>query len=214
MKINLSQAGKRFNREWIFRKATLEFSPPNAYAITGPNGSGKSTLLQALGGMLLLSEGSISFMNEDKFIGTENAFQHISFCAPYLEVIEEMTFAELLEFHCHFKPFIPGFGIPEIIETVDLKNAAGKQVRYYSSGMKQRVKLAQAVFSRTPVVLLDEPCSNLDANGIELYHSLIKNYCANRLVIVSSNDEVEYSFCNIKIAVTDFKSTSLAEAFL
>ena len=83
--------------------------------------------------------------------------------------------------------------------------AADKQIRYYSSGMKQRVKLAQAIFSDSAVVLLDEPCSNLDAKGIELYHSLINTYCRERLVMVCSNDKVEYSFCNEVISINDFK---------
>jgi ABC-type multidrug transport system ATPase subunit len=71
--------------------------------------------------------------------------------------------------------------------------------------MKQRVKLAQAIFSDASIILLDEPCSNLDAKGIDLYHSLIKTYCSERLVIVCSNDEVEYSFTNERISVLDYK---------
>lgn len=208
MKISLANAGKRFNREWIFRAATLDFTSGNAYAITGPNGSGKSTLLQAVGGMLQLSEGSIQYTTGNGQLANEDAYKRISFCAPYLEVIEEMTLTEFLKFHRQFKPFLPSVTIPSIIDEVGLKAAAHKQIRYYSSGMKQRVKLAQAVFSHTAVVLLDEPCSNLDAKGIELYHSLIRAYCKERLVVVCSNDEVEYSFCNEVISVLSFKSPS------
>lgn len=205
MKINLSQGGKRFNREWIFRNATLDFLPHLSYAITGPNGSGKSTLLQIIAGMLQLSEGTITFTNDTE-IPAEKAYEQISFCAPYLEVIEEMTLLEFLAFHFRFKACLNSMDIPTIIRLVDLAPAAGKQIRYYSSGMKQRVKLAQAIFSDTSVVLLDEPCSNLDQKGIELYHTLMQEYCANRLVIVSSNDEVEYRFCTKRISITDFKS--------
>ena len=71
--------------------------------------------------------------------------------------------------------------------------------------MKQRVKLAQAVFSDTSIVLLDEPCTNLDATGIDLYNKLIDEYCKDRLLIVSSNDEVEYSFCKERINMSDYK---------
>jgi len=204
MKISLSNAGKRFNREWIFRKVNLEFTSPGAYAITGPNGSGKSTLLQSIGGMLQLSEGSLAFSNSAT-IAPEKAYETISFCAPYLDVIEEMTLLEFLAFHKSFKPLLRGFDIDEAVNAVHLRNAAHKQIRYYSSGMKQRVKLAQAIFSDTPVVLLDEPCSNLDIAGIELYHSLIHHYCKDRLVIVCSNDEIEYRFCQERISILDFK---------
>jgi ABC-type multidrug transport system ATPase subunit len=71
--------------------------------------------------------------------------------------------------------------------------------------MKQRVKMAQCIFSDTAIVLLDEPCTNLDTEGIALYHRLINEYCKDRLVVVSSNDEVEYQFCEKKININDYK---------
>jgi ABC-type multidrug transport system ATPase subunit len=205
MKIKLSNAGKRFNREWIFRNANLEFTSDSAYAITGHNGSGKSTLLQCLGGMLQLSEGSIEHFTDNTPLPPEETYISTSFCAPYLDVIEEMTLVEFLQFHNQFKAFIEGASINTVIELIGLKGAGHKQIRYYSSGMKQRVKLAQAIFFDTPIILLDEPCSNLDSKGIELYQSLIENYCTNRLVVVCSNDPVEYGFCNHVIAITDYK---------
>ena len=205
MKINLSQAGKRFNREWIFRNATLQFQPNISYAITGPNGSGKSTLLQCIAGMMQLSQGTIQYTIDNKQLANELAYKHISFCAPYLELIEEMTLIEFLNFHFGFNEFLPGIDVTKIIATLQLQEAANKQIRHYSSGMKQRVKLAQAIFSDTDFLLLDEPCSNLDVQGIDLYHSLIQKYCQNRLVIVSSNDEIEYRFCTEVIAINSFK---------
>ena len=205
MKIKFSNAGKRFNREWIFRNADLEFNSSTSYAITGPNGSGKSTMLQCIGGMLQLSEGAIQFAISNEQLANEVVYQQISFCAPYLDVIEEMTLIEFLQFHNQFKSFINNFSIQNIIEEVGLKNASNKQIRYYSSGMKQRVKLAQAIFSNVAIVLLDEPCSNLDTQGITLYHSLIEKYCKERLVIVCSNDEVEYSFTKERVSVLDYK---------
>lgn len=205
MKIKLSNAGKRFNREWIFRKADLEFNSSNSYAITGPNGSGKSTMLQCLGGMLQLSEGTIEYFVDEKQLPSEEAYKQVSFCAPYLDVIEEMTLVEFLQFHNQFKSFINNFSIPQIVEEIGLKEAINKQIRFYSSGMKQRVKLAQAIFADVSIVLLDEPCSNLDAKGIALYHSLIEKYCKGRVVIVCSNDEVEYSFTSERFSVLDYK---------
>jgi len=205
MKIKLSNAGKRFNREWIFRNADLQFNSSTSYAITGPNGSGKSTMLQCLGGMLQLSEGKIGYEFNEQELSNEEIYKQISFCAPYLDVIEEMTLIEFLQFHNRFKSFINHFSIQQIIDEIGLQNAMNKQIRYYSSGMKQRVKLAQAIFSDAFIVLLDEPCSNLDTKGIELYHSLIEKYCQQRLVIVCSNDEVEYSFTRQRFSILDFK---------
>jgi len=208
MKIDLINAGKRFNREWIFKSASLQFNSSNAYAVTGPNGSGKSTLLQAIGGMLQLSEGKIELIVGGKKLAVEEEYKHISFCAPYMDVIEEMTLTEFLNFHNQFKPFLPSFTTKKIISEIGLDAAANKQIRYYSSGMKQRVKLAQAIFSNAAIVLLDEPCSNLDAKGIELYHALITQYCKDRLVIVCSNDPVEYKFCQTILSMAEFKTSN------
>jgi ABC-type multidrug transport system ATPase subunit len=205
MKISLTDAGKRFNRDWIFRHFTYTFETAQAYAITGPNGSGKSTLLQAIGASLMLSEGNAQYSINNVQCSIENIYNHVSICAPYLEVIEEMTLTEFLDFHHGFKPFLPGITTSSIIADLGLEKAALKQIRYFSSGMKQRVKLAQCIYSDAAIVLLDEPCTNLDTTGIELYHRLVNDYCKNRLVVVSSNDEVEYRFCNKKISLNDYK---------
>lgn len=205
MKVSLTDAGKRFNRDWIFRHFTYTFEKGNSYAITGPNGSGKSTLLQVLSGSMQLSEGGGQWTMGTGQLTNEEVYRQVSICAPYLEVVEEMTLKEFLEFHHHFKPFLSSVSIDDIISTIGLKEAIHKQIRYYSSGMKQRVKLAQAIFSDTPFLLMDEPCTNLDTTGIELYHQLINQYCNNRLVIVSSNDEIEYRFCNERINITEHK---------
>jgi ABC-type multidrug transport system ATPase subunit len=212
MKISLTDAGKRFNRDWIFRHFTYSFESGQSYAIIGPNGSGKSTLLQALSGNMLLSEGQIKFeggsaKDEGPNFSYDNdeVYQRISICAPYLELVEEMTLVEFFNFHTGFKPFFENISIQEIITRLGLETAINKQIRYFSSGMKQRVKLAQAIFSGVDTILLDEPCTNLDTAGIELYLSLIQDYCLHRLVIVSSNDETEFSFCSHHINMTDIK---------
>jgi ABC-type multidrug transport system ATPase subunit len=208
MKITLIDAGKRFNRDWIFRHLSYEFLPQQHYAITGPNGSGKSTLLQVIAGAIGISEGGIRYGQPsmpDAGIPPDQAYRHLSFSAPYLDLIEEMTAAEFLLFHHSFKPFLPSLGIPEALAAVGLSTAAQKQIRFYSSGMKQRLKIAQALFSDTSVILLDEPCTNLDAEGITLYQRLIRQYGEDRLVIVSSNDPQEYDFCEKRIDILKYK---------
>lgn len=205
MQISLSETGKRFNREWVFRKLSYQFDAGKSYAITGPNGSGKSTLLQVIAGAVAASEGKITCVVNEKDVETDDIFRHISIAAPYQEVIEEMTLTEFLRFHQQFKPLLDGITVADVIGLVHLEHAAGKQIRYYSSGMRQRVKLAQAFFSSTPCILLDEPCTNLDEDGITLYHQLITRYTANRLVIVSSNDRQEYGFCQEVLDIAKWK---------
>ena len=205
MRILLTNAGKRYNREWIFRHVHYEFLPGDSYAITGPNGSGKSTLLQVLSGAIAANEGSVSFIRETAQLPPEHQFREVSICAPYLEVIEEMSALEFLQFHARFKPFIGHLEPREIIRLVQLDHAADKQIRYFSSGMKQRIKLAQAILTKAPVVLLDEPCTNLDTEGIALYLQLIHEYSLDRCIIVSSNDETEYRFCRHRLDMNSIK---------
>ena len=205
MKINLTNLGKRFNTDWIFRNLNFQFDAGKHYAITGPNGSGKSTLLQIISGSAIFNEGHINYFENEKAFSPEKIFQKISFAAPYLDMIEEMTLTEFFSFHDKMKGWIPTVDTKEIIFLSSLENAAHKQIRYFSSGMKQRVKLAQAIFSNTPIVLLDEPLTNLDEEGVWLYHNLIEKHCKNRLLIISSNDKKEYSFCDEIIDVRNYK---------
>lgn len=204
MRILLTDAGKRFNREWIFRHINQVFETGETYAITGPNGSGKSTLLQLIAGATALSEGKLT-VSDSRELEDEDHFKQVSLAAPYLELIEEMTGLEFLGFHRHFKPFLNGFQAADILKTVQLDHAANKQIRYYSSGMKQRLKLAQCILSESAFVLLDEPCTNLDETGIALYHDLISKYTGSRCVVVSSNDKVEYEFCRQVVEISKYK---------
>ena len=201
--VRLNNVGKRFNREWILRHFSYEFVAGKTYAITGSNGSGKSTLLQVISGSLTHNEGTIGLTNGQLSTAIEQLYTHIAIAAPYLELVEEMTAKEMLEFHSQFKLLV--LPIAEILELVGLEKAIDKQIRYYSSGMKQRLKLVQAFFSNTPVLLLDEPTTNLDLDGIALYHQLINNYTTNKLVIVSSNDKQEYDFCEEVIRIGEYK---------
>ena len=203
MQIKLTNTGKRFNREWIFRHFDHEFFSGKKYAITGSNGSGKSTLLQVISGSISHNEGKIEMILKGSPLLEENCFQYLSIAAPYLELIEEMTATEFLHFHSSFKPLT--HSLESILAVINLENAAQKQIRYFSSGMKQRLKLAQAFFCSAPVLLLDEPTTNLDAEGIALYQQLITEHTDQKLVIISSNDPQEYSFCDEVISIGDYK---------
>ena len=201
MQISLQDCGKRFNKEWIFKNLSYTFEAGHHYALMGNNGSGKSTLLQIISGYATLSKGTINWSPSNE----SAIYQHISIAAPYLELIEEFTTLEQLQFHVKFKPLQHQLSFEKMIELVGLQNATHKQIRYFSSGMKQRLKLALAIFSEAPILLLDEPCSNLDQEGIDLYHHLIQHYAQQKLIIVGSNDAQEYSFCTHHLNLLDFK---------
>jgi ABC-type multidrug transport system ATPase subunit len=205
MKISLQNIGRRFNRDWIFRGVDYTFTAGESYAILGSNGSGKSTLLAVLNGSLSPSAGTIKYFFEDKEVEVEQIFQHLSLAAPYLELIEEFSLEEMIDFHFKFKSYKPGIDKAAIIELLSLPGSSNKLIRYFSSGMKQRLKLVLAFCADTPILLLDEPTSNLDAQGVEWYLNLVQQFAKDRLAIICSNQEHEYSFCQHRLNITDYK---------
>lgn len=205
MIITLQNIGRRFNRDWIFKGVDYTFTSGESYAILGPNGSGKSTLLQVLNGSLSPSSGKIEFVNDGKPVEIETVFTHLSLAAPYLELIEEFTMSEMIDFHFKFKSFKPGMDKAQLIDLLNLPKSANKLIKYFSSGMKQRLKLALAFCADTPLLMLDEPTSNLDTQGVNWYLSLVQQFAAGRLTIVCSNQEHEYGFCNHRLSIVDYK---------
>jgi ABC-type multidrug transport system ATPase subunit len=205
MKITLQNIGRRFNRDWIFRGIDYTFTSGESYAILGANGSGKSTLLAVLNGSLSPSIGTINYFFEDKEVEVEQVFQHLSLAAPYLELIEEFSLEEMIDFHFKFKNYKSGIDKAAIIELLNLPGSANKLIRYFSSGMKQRLKLALAFCADTPILMLDEPTSNLDTQGVEWYLNLVQQFAKDRLTIVCSNQEHEYSFCQRRLSISDYK---------
>ena len=204
MQIVLENLGRRFNKEWIFKGISHTFSQGQQYAILGPNGSGKSTLLSVLLGSLTPSEGKISYSN-GKEILPENIFNYISLAAPYLDLIEEFTLQETIDFHFKFKNYQPGFDAATVLDLLALSKAEDKPLKYFSSGMKQRTKLALAFCTDTPILVLDEPTSNLDTQGTDWYLSLIEKFAKERLVLVGSNQLYEYDFCKHRLSILDYK---------
>jgi len=203
--ITLQNIGRRFNRDWIFRGVDYSFNSGAVYAILGPNGSGKSTLLQVLNGSLTPSAGTIDYLIENKPVEIDKVYQHLSLAAPYLELIEEFSLAEMIDFHFKFNVYKPGLGKDEVIELLSLPGNTNKLIKYFSSGMKQRLKLALAFCADTAMLMLDEPTSNLDTQGIDWYLGLVQQFAKNRLTIICSNQEHEYSFCDAMLNITDYK---------
>ncbi len=205
MEISLNQISKRFGYEWIFKNVNLELSSNNIYGLKGPNGSGKSTLMQVFSGHLSPSEGSIEYISNNKSIARENIYKHISFSGPYIDIINQFTLAEVLNFHFKFKQSLLE-SQNAMIQMMQLEKSKNKQLAFYSSGMRQRVKLALSLFSDTPILLLDEPSTNLDQKGIIWYQEMLEKYSKNRLVLVASNEARDYKQAKSVFNIEDYKN--------
>ena len=150
MQIDATGLGKRFQRDWIFRGLTRRFSPGSATAVLGPNGAGKSTLLNTISGQLLPTEGQLSYTLGGRALAVEDVPQHLTYAAPYLELLEELTLLEMVHFHLQFKPLQPGMTADRLIELAYLEKSRRQLIREFSSGMKQRLKLAPGPVRRCP----------------------------------------------------------------
>jgi len=206
LSIQLKQVGKKYNKEWIFKDLNYDIHANQKLLISGGNGSGKSTLLQVLSGFITPNVGSIIYHLGDESIVIDKVKNYISFASPYLQLIEDFTPLELIEHIQTYKPFVNNINTDEVIDRLELTPAKNKFIKQFSSGMKQRLKLGVAILSDTPLLLLDEPISNLDKNAISWYQQLISDYSENRTIIVCSNAlGDEHFFCDSELLVTDFK---------
>lgn len=196
---------KRFNREWIFRELTETFYPGQVYAITGPNGSGKSTLLSVLWGQTPPSQGKVHYHGEKRIVPDEEIFHHVSIAAPYMDLIEELTLMEHLQFHFSMKPMREGLTPESVLDRMYLTKAHDKHIANFSSGMKQRVKLALAFFTQADILFLDEPGTNLDRQAFDWYLQQLSEVPPGCTIFIASNQEAEYPLNAQKIDITRYK---------
>lgn len=206
LECRLHKLGKKYNREWIYRNLDYTIPAGGRLLIQGGNGSGKSTLLQTIAGFVTATEGSVEYQANNQRIEPERMRHYVSFASPYLQLIEEFTAQELIDHLRSSKPFIDNLSSSQIVSIAQLNKANHKFIRQYSSGMKQRLKLAIAIMTDTPLLLLDEPLSNLDKNGATWYAEMINAYAKQRTIVVCSNAiPDEHFFCNNAINVMDYK---------
>lgn len=205
MRIVAKNLSKRFNREWIFKDLNHQFDTPGVYAITGPNGSGKSTLLQVLWGQMVPSAGSIHYYLNEQEITQSDFYKHVSIATPYMDLIDEFTLSEMVNFHFRFKETRDNKSLEEVIMLMDLNHARDKAIRNFSSGMRQRLKLGLAFYSKCRAVFLDEPTTNLDKKAIAWYTEHIKQIPKETLIFIASNQENEYPVDAQKIDILTYK---------
>jgi ABC-type multidrug transport system ATPase subunit len=207
MNIILSHIAKHFGREVVFRGVDLTLAPGSRTAILGANGSGKSTLLQIIGGAIIPTHGTIAHHIGDKLVPQEEVYRHVAIASPYLGLYEDLSLRQAIHFHARFKPLRAGLDVAEVARIAYLDSALEKPILHFSSGMKQRLKLALAILSDTPLLLLDEPASNLDADAVAWYRALLAQHVAGRTVLVASNRQAaEHELCTASIEVEQYKS--------
>ncbi len=197
---------KTFNRKLIFSNVNFKLSQSGSIIIAGRNGSGKSTLLKILIGVISQTKGSINIKIDGKKITKQDLFKYIGFVSPYLQMYDEFTAWENLEFYKKIRCVEASDDfLNSLIERVNLPHAKHQMVRTFSSGMKQRLKYAFALLHRPPILILDEPTANLDSEGKGAVQQIVQEQKEHGIAIVASNEPDEMAWCDGVLNLDEFK---------
>jgi len=212
MKISLvcNELTKYFSHRLIFGNVSISLNEQNSIGIVGKNGSGKSTLIKVIAGIISQSKGEIKLSVDEKVVPKDLHFKHIGLLSPYLSLYDELTGYENLDFFIKIKSPDKSSSEKEekinfLLEKVGLFKRKKDLYKNYSSGMKQRLKLAFALLNDPALLLLDEPCANLDKEGIDVVYSFAEEQRKRGILIVATNEESDLKLCDTLISIEDYK---------
>ncbi len=204
MQVVLKSLAKKYNKQVIFTNLDYTFEANETYALVGHNGSGKSTLIQIIYNYNTISKGEINYYLNNELV-EENAQRFMAFAAPYVDLPEELTLQEIIDFHFSIKQKRTNLDIEQLLTDANLSEHTDKMIKHFSSGMKQRAKLILAFATQADLLLLDEPCSNFDNAGIAWYQQCINLLLSKCTIIVASNQLYEYEFCQHTLDILKYK---------
>jgi heme exporter protein A len=203
LSVILTGISKKFNRRAIFSGVEFSVDRGEVFGIVGRNGSGKSTLLRIIGGLLTPSAGSVSYRVNGTEVDRDELFSHVGYAAPYLTLFEEFSAEENIRIFADMRGLSRGdYDAQQLLRSVGLPDDRKDPIRAFSSGMKQRMKLIFATMHRPPLLLLDEPISNLDSDGVDTVYALVDDFRRSGSVIIATNDASDIARCDRTYSVT------------
>lgn len=209
--LHITDVKKVFNRRVIFEGIRDCLRKTEALAVTGRNGSGKSTLAKIIAGVLSPSAGSVVYEYRGVRLKQENLFRHVGFVAPYLQLYDEFSGYENLVVFARLRALKPTSEMYDrLLELVNLLSCKNDLVRTYSSGMKQRLKYAFALLHRPPLLVLDEPMANLDAEGVSMVHEVMQQHRQDGILVAATNDSNDVKYCDRVLNLDDRSSFASA----
>jgi heme exporter protein A len=197
MQFSVQNIDKSFSGKQILKNISFEIAAGQSLALIGHNGSGKTTLIRILCGLSRADKGTVRFTQNGNIIEPEMFKNHFSLVGPYLQLYDELTAFENLNFVAGLKSIKePSAKIYGLIARVGLKGRAHDPVKAYSSGMKQRLKYAFALMSMPDILFLDEPTSNLDKDGVAKVYEIMKKQKEGKILIFATNDEQDLALAD------------------
>lgn len=204
MELSIQKLSKSFNQKVVFSNLNLDIPSGSRLAITGSNGSGKSTLLKIISGGAIPSSGQIQYKHNGKTIQEEHVYKWVHFVAPYNTVLEELTLPELFNFHKDLGTLRDFSTYKDWVLHLEYPFQWHHRIKTFSSGMKQRVKLGLVLLDNRPLILLDEPGSNLDQQGKEWMFGLLQKLSADQTLIIATNDPFERQYCQQQLDIEQY----------
>lgn len=194
---------KEFNHKKLFDNISFEISSGSALAITGKNGSGKSTFVKILSGVLEATKGTWELKKNDSLIPHSEYYKYIGLVSPYLNLYDEFSGIENLQFIAKIRGLNTfAHESEKLLTDFGLYKQRKKEVKYYSSGMKQRLKYCAALLHKPDVLFLDEPQSNLDSEGISVVRTYMKVQSERGILVFATNDRDDLSYATKIIDLT------------
>lgn len=195
--LKLENIGKKYNDRWLFRGIDIELSPGESLSITGRNGSGKSSLMQIIYGLVQASEGKVLINGQPE----SPNHRYMAMTAPYMELPSEFSIAEIHQLYTEM-----GKSDKSLDAFSDFamfsKKELDKPVKYFSSGMQQRLKTALCLASKADILLLDEPLTNMDKVGEEWYRNCLIAL-KDKICIVAGNLNIEHDWTNRNLNISN-----------
>lgn len=202
MHLTAENISKYFADNRIFKNINFQIKSGQSLAIIGPNGSGKSTLIRILSNLIQPTEGKIIYKNNGTEIKKDNIYKHIGLVGPYLELYQDLSAKENLTFFSKIKGIRESDKrINDLMKRLKLSGREDDLVKAYSSGMKQRLKYVFAMLGQPEVLFIDEPCANLDEEGIETVYEILAEQKKDKILIIATNDSDDLRFADWTVAV-------------
>ena len=203
MKLFVDKIGKKFGEKKIFQNISFELTSGKSAAIVGPNGSGKTTLVRIICGLLRPTNGEVIYIENEHPIELQRFHRSLGMVGPYLQLYEELTARENLTFFAKMKGIADAEGrISYLMNRLNLAGREDDPVKTYSSGMHQRLKYIFALLAEPEVLVLDEPTSNLDSDGINRVYEIMSEQKKDKILLFATNDQMDLKFGDFQVEIS------------
>lgn len=189
MKVTFNDISKKYKSKYALKNFTAELDN-GIYGLLGANGAGKTTLINIFVGILKSDSGQIAIDGTDVTAMGLDFLSHVGFLPQYPQFYKSYTVLEFLDYMCVLKDIPKAEGVKrakELLDIVNLSDAAHEKIGALSGGMRQRVGIAQAMLGNPDILILDEPTAGLDPQERIRFRNLITKFSENRIVLLATH---------------------------